>query len=345
MVIDGIVEGLETGPGHPEYTAILTGARGTGKTVALNEVQRRAEAMGWRVIALDASLRTFIDELAERAGRLRDEYRSPPPTRRVTGVKAGPVELDFQLAATPTSPASLRDVLTDLGTLLADNRTGLLITIDELHTADLDEVRAFGAVIQHVTRREQHPVAFAAAALPVLEDGIMRSDRSTFLQRCAWHELGPIPIDEVAVAIRETIVLAGASITQPALDLAARSTTGFAFMVQLVGHHMWRLADTPPIGLDDARRGVDTASAQLGRQVFEPSWRALSAFDRAFLQAMAVDDGPSTVANLIERLDRTPQVINRYRERLIRTGWIRPMSRGVLELTHDAARAWIRGNT
>ncbi len=341
-IIEDIVEGLESGPGHPEYTAILTGARGTGKTVALNEIQRRAQALGWHVIALDASLRAFINELAERVQRLHDDQLPPAAKRRVTGLTAGPVGLEFEVTPPAASPSRLRDVLTDLAQLLAANGTGLLITIDEFHTADTDEVRAFGAVIQHVTRREQNPIAFVAAALPVLQDELMRGDRSTFLQRCAWHELDTIPLSDVSAALRETIELAGATITEEALDRASRATTGFAFMVQLVGHHMWRLAESTPIDVEAAVRGVDTANSQLGRQVFEPSWRTLSDVDREFLAAMVVDEAETAVADLITRMGRTGQFINRYRDRLLRSGWIRPLNRGVIELTHAAAREWIR---
>jgi hypothetical protein len=341
-IIEDIVEGLETGPGHPEYTAILTGARGTGKTVALNDLQRRAQSLGWHVIAIDASLSAFIDERAERARRLRDDQAPPAAKRRVTGVTAGPVGVDFKVTPPAASPSRLRDVLTDLAQLLAANGTGLLITIDQFHTADTDEVRAFGAVIQHVTRREQNTIAFAAAALPVLHDELMRGDRSTFLQRCAWHELDTIPLDDVSAALRETVELAGATITDDALALASRATTGFAFMVQLVGHHMWRLAESTPIDIDAARRAVHTANNQLGRQVFEPSWRTLSDVDREFLLAMAMDPGETAVADLITRMGRTGQFVNRYRHRLLRSGWIRPLNRGGVELTHAAAREWIR---
>ena len=49
----------------------------------------------------------------------------------------------------------------------------LVITIDELQSGNIDELREFGAVLQHVTRREQYPIAFAGASLPSIDDTLL----------------------------------------------------------------------------------------------------------------------------------------------------------------------------
>jgi len=40
--------------GRPERSLVLTGLRGVGKTVLLNEMRDRAESTGWFVVALEA---------------------------------------------------------------------------------------------------------------------------------------------------------------------------------------------------------------------------------------------------------------------------------------------------
>jgi AAA ATPase domain len=342
-VIEDILDGLETGPGHPEYTTVLTGPRGVGKTVVLNEVQRRAQEMGWLVVALDASSGQFVQALVDACRALEAAQLPSKPRRRVKGVRAVGVGIDFALAAGTVDERGLRALLTALGTVLAQNDAGLLITVDELHSATMAELSEFGSVIQHVTKREGHPIAFAAAALAQIEDELARGDDATFLHRCAWHELDQIPIAQVAAAIRATIEHAGRAISAPALMFASQATSGYAFMVQLVGHHMWNAARdaSGPIGLDHARLGVTEAEKRMGRQVFAPQWKVLSDVDRAFLRALALDDDPVRIAEIARRMERSPQYVNTYRDRLIRSGWIRPARRGVVELSHQAAREWI----
>ena len=67
---------------RPEKSMLLTGLRGVGKTVLLNEIERLAKADGYRTIAIEAhedkplgpllapQLRTVLYELNRMAGRL-----------------------------------------------------------------------------------------------------------------------------------------------------------------------------------------------------------------------------------------------------------------------------------
>ena len=50
FVIESFIDGIENGPGAPECLMRITGARGMGKTVMLNELGRIARARGWLVI-------------------------------------------------------------------------------------------------------------------------------------------------------------------------------------------------------------------------------------------------------------------------------------------------------
>ncbi len=50
-VLDGIGDALTTGPTHPDYTMLLVGVRGAGKTVTLNAVEELARHRGWLTLA------------------------------------------------------------------------------------------------------------------------------------------------------------------------------------------------------------------------------------------------------------------------------------------------------
>ena len=54
-LIEEFADALEDGPGAPGRATLYTGARGSGKTVLLNEVEDRAQAAGWLVVSETAT--------------------------------------------------------------------------------------------------------------------------------------------------------------------------------------------------------------------------------------------------------------------------------------------------
>ena len=124
--------------------------------------------------------------------------------------------------------------------------SGVLITLDELLSADRDEIRQFGSVMQHVCRREQRPSRFVGAALPQFEEEVESGDAATFLQRCSRYDVGPLDLASTRRAISEPIIQRGSSIDPDALDTAGAATSGYAFMIQLVGFHTWAATSDPP---------------------------------------------------------------------------------------------------
>ena len=77
-----------------------------------------------------------------------------------------------------------------LSTHLKASGTGLVVTIDELHAGDTNELRTLGIVVQEVTRVGRLPMAFIGAGLPTIEDTLLADTSITFLQRCARYEVG-----------------------------------------------------------------------------------------------------------------------------------------------------------
>ena len=63
--------------------------------------------------------------------------------------------------------------------------------------------------MQIVTRRRLRPVAFAAAALPLVEHTHLSDPNMTFLQRCARAPLGPLDPGETRAALCQPVVDTG----------------------------------------------------------------------------------------------------------------------------------------
>ena len=224
-VMARFAEAIEAGPTHPDYTLLVTGDRGTGKTALLNALEAMVSERGWMTVTAAASSEPLSERIASEAIRCLERLQGGVRQVRLGSVTVLGVglELDHDDAA-PARSRSLTSVLEQLGEALTDEGTGLLLTVDELHDVPRDDVRNVASAVQIVTRRRQNPIAFAAAALPLIEHSHLADPHMTFLQRCARAPLGPLTPDETRRALREPIVSRGSAIDDDALAEAVDST-------------------------------------------------------------------------------------------------------------------------
>lgn len=347
-LIAKIREALEAGPTHPAYTTLVTGERGMGKTVLLNEIEDMAHQRGWRVLAATATDGAFIEELIEEGLELLEELRSDHP--RLTGAYLGLLGTGGGVER-PTSEsrdegarnAALRVMLKELATHFPDIRRGLLITVDELHTADIAETRRFGAVIQKITRRGQRRVAFVGAGLPRLIDDLMTGDAATFLQRCHRMEVGLLSLIDVKTVLADTFRLGGSHIDATALHDAANACAGHPYMTQLVGYEIWNAARDPAEGVnaDRATQGIATAQRVSADIFVRPVLDRLSGRERDFLTAMLADSVETAVSDIAERAGMSAKQVSAYRGRLIRKGVITARRYGYVALAHSVVRPYL----
>ena len=342
-ILDDVDAALSAGPSHPDYTMFLIGNHGTGKTAVLNALEERARKRNWMTITTNASNPGLLNRIEaaavmlfrERGGRFR---RTAGRIReRLNRVWV----LGFQ---PPPLPQGLRNVLMVLGDALGERGLGVLITIDELQSGERHELRRFASVLQHVTRRESRPIAFVGAALPRIEDTLLADDAVTFLQRAARQEIDRLDETATRTAIAQPIRDWNGSIDSQGLEVAIQATSGYPFMIQLVGYHSWRAATDPRAGitLADVTAGIARAQNQIGNLVLAPAWKDLSPMDRRFLEAMSLDESESTLGDIAARLDRDLKYAGVYRNRLIKADMIAATGRGRIDFVHHATRDWIR---
>lgn len=337
--LEQFAESIDDGPGAPGRLTIFTGPRGVGKTVMLNKVHDVVQERGWVTIAETATpgLNDRIQRAATRQFHELGTERAPRLRGLTLPVIGGGLEFD----ASPEERPDLREILTGLIDVLEKNETGLLITIDEIHRKNLDELRHLAATVQHLIR-EDREIAFVTAGLSSAVSDMLNDDVLTFMRRATREQLTDVPLEHVRAALHETITSNGRTITETALNAATAATGGYPFMVQLVGYHCWRKAHGDNINDSSAAEGIPAARKRLGSTVHAAALADLSAIDRTVLLAIASDNGPARTRDVANRIGESPAYISVYRQRLIDAGIIESPARGYLDFTIPYLREYLR---
>ena len=136
----------------------------------LNEFEAVAKTHSWHVIS-ETTTRGFNDRIRDRAFNLLQDL-SDEPTRRLSCINRSYLGFETEAITSFTPTPTLRSVLeelfdrqAELDTRLNQEPVGLLITLDELHYAHMDEIIEFGTTIQHLVR-EDREIAIAMAGIP-----------------------------------------------------------------------------------------------------------------------------------------------------------------------------------
>ncbi len=309
---DGLLQDVRTAclralHGKVPGAFMLTGLRGTGKTVLLDRMAREAEAQGC-IVSLaeasgDASLARLLISQAE-FGSFAGRFERP--------IDGASLERD------------LADLFELIGTAAQEQKTVRVLLIDEVHRLKKPDLSALIAVM-HRTAQRGLPVLLVGAGLPHMTR--LAGEAKPYAERLFdWRTIGPLPPDAVKTAVRVPAERAGARITEEALEAIAEITQGHPLFVQLIAHHAWG----PSIALEDVLRAREAAFSSL----FGAMMQRLTATEVRFVRALAQASGPSYRArDAAERLKRTTKTCSRVRASLIRKEILFSPHRGRLAFT------------
>lgn len=343
-VLDEFDEALEDGPGSAGRATLYTGARGAGKTVMLNAVEDLARQRGWLVVS-ETATPGFVERMTQQhLPRMLRDFDPDAVQRRVKGLTA-PFNIgrvDWDTTDTHVSHAGLRNQLDMLTDLLAERRSGVLITLDEIHQNQRVELRELATTVQHAFR-DGRDLAFAGAGLAASVSDLVNDDVLTFLRRAERYSLGSVTRRDVERGFREPIEAAGRTVGDAALRIMIDAADGYPFLLQLIGAQTWRLhPNDDEISPADATEGVARARRRLGILVHEPALSAVSDIDKSFLFAMSHDDGPSKMGEIARRLGVDVNYASQYRLRLIAAELIHPTRRGYVDFALPYLREYLR---
>ena len=318
---------------------LIVGLRGTGKTSLLRRAERIASDAGWVTVS------AYLDDdgLLDRMSTKLEALSAGPAPHRATGTKLAGAQvsaLGFGAGVTmrPTHTKLTIDAQIEAA-LARTEASGLLITIDEVHAtvgAAQRHLRALGNEIQLAQGRGLPVVAMMAglpggirALLPDRDENNRRT-AATFLRRARRVPIGAIPLGEVATLYENAARAAGLQARAVTFERLAEVSGGYPYFVQLLGHHIWPLAEAGRITDGAVTAGAKLARRDLAATVRDIAFGELSPVDQSFLLAMAQWPGetPVPVGFIREQLDVAPQYVNTYRQRLLDAEMIAAPVRG-----------------
>lgn len=336
---------LAAGSSRKEFTTLLLGPRGVGKTALLAAIADETRAAGWRVIRVDAPLQPetghgSVAKIAEKVyGHLEDI--EPPRKRQLTGASlpllGGGVTWEHAPRRTPTLE-TLLDLLVDA--TVAQGGAGVFLVVDEFHNLTVSEASQIAGALQQITKVDRKSLAFVGIGLPHIEHTLLINEGFTFFQRCHRDRIGNISLHDAMDALGMPLVDTGRTISALHLRRAASATRGMGFAIQSMGYHLWELAGPPPAVVTNEH--VDEAVAlmddEVASKVMTPIWSRLSPASKLFLFAMLDDDGPSRLADIGRRLGTAAPNTSVYKKRLLEEGAIVETGRGRVAFASSAIR-------
>lgn len=332
-VIDDFTDGLMEGPGAPGRLMRISGPRGSGKTVLLTELGDIARDKGWVVVDETAG-EGLINRIIERL------VRQLPEANASMDIDLGFIKAHAGVSS-GAGGAGIRAVLEEAAGRIG--KKGVLVTVDEVQDADKGEMAAISQAVQHLIREKEN-VAFVFAGLTMGVADFINGEAMTFLRRAKAEQLEPISDDDVAAAFEKTFGESEMPIAGDVLSAAVMATGGYAYMVQLVGYNVWKVArrhfvESPAVTMEDVRKGAEMAMEAYDEAVIEPALSRLSKRAMSYLVEMSGSDGPSSTGCVAKSLGVPAQSLSSVRASLIAKQVIEPTeARGYV----DFAIPWMR---
>ena len=344
-LLDEWREVLGLGAWSPFRAALVTGMRGVGKTVLLNALEDEASARDWTVV--HGTLHVGLIEVLEhdRLPALLEEQDPEAFSREWTGLTLPQIGgATTQVVPQYPREPRLESMLERLVELAEARGAGVLLSLDEVAAASLDELRLIAIAVQHLQRQDRR-IAIVAAGVPASIAAALDADGLTFFRRAQQVRLDTLTLVEARAAIGVPVRERGRTISEAALDLAARASEGYPFLVQSIGARAWEYQPSvTEIVTDAVQHAVQVAHAAMGESVIVPALRGLSGRDRDYLIAMAEDDGPASTIDVAERMGATSGNAGRQRARLLDAGIIVAPERGRVDFAIPRMREHLRAH-
>ncbi|MFC4373953.1 AAA family ATPase [Nocardia halotolerans] len=343
---------------RPERSVMLTGLRGVGKTVLLNQLRSAAVSRGWGTGKIEArpdqDLRRPLSSALHMAVRaIAMAHRNPEQVDDFLGILKA-----FALRATAdkgmrerwqpgidvpavTGRADSGDIEIDLielfkeaAALAADIGVGIGIFIDEMQDLGPADVSAICGAC-HELSQDGAPLIVVGAGLPLLP-AVLSASKSYSERLFSYHRIDRLDRESADLALIAPAEREEVKFTEEALDSLYRRADGYPYFVQAYGKAAWDQAPESPITAEDVAVAAPAAEEELAVGFFGSRYERATPAEREYMRAMADlagDDGPVATAAVAAELGRKPASVSPARDGLIKKGLIYSAERGTIGFT------------
>lgn len=351
----------------PELPANMrvTGLRGVGKTVLLQEFSTKASADGWfsSIVELqprhnnESSLRDLIAKL------LNDARQKISATERVRAAIGNVIQYtgglsltwnDITLSYNSTSEHDsdiAKDLFNTVKLAMEKDYKGYVLLLDEAQVVKDDNKSSgehpLSMLIACVStlQRSGVPLGLVLCGLPTLTSNLLRA-RSYTERMFRGEMITSLNQEEALKAFTEPLKDTGFSSTKKLGEEVITEVEGYPYFIQLWGAELWDAAMsantkvfTPEL-LTAIRSGI---YKRLDLDFYEPRVQTLTPAEQDVLLAtVGCSYPPLVVADLKDASDKTAQNINVLLGRLVEAGVLFRVRKGQYEYTAPKFRQYLK---
>jgi hypothetical protein len=338
---------------RPEKSMLLTGLRGVGKTVLLNEIERLGKGQGYHTISIEAHedkplgpllalhLRRLLFDLDRVAGAGDKVKRGLAVLRSFIGsLKISVSDVTFGLDIEPEKGAAdsgdleidLPNLFLAIGEAAEDRKSAVAVLIDEIQYFNHKELGAL-IMAMHKVQQRQLPIVLLAAGLPILP-GLAGESKSYAERLFSFPDIGALSKEDTAKALQEPAQAAGVTFESAALQEIYRLTKGYPYFLQEWGYQSWNLAPASPITLKMVRSATATVIPRLDQNFFRVRYDRLTPSAKNFLRAMAeLGAGAHRTGDIADTLRVKISSLGPVRAKLIKKGMLYSPAHGDMAFT------------
>ncbi|MDA8043949.1 MAG: ATP-binding protein [Actinomycetota bacterium] len=344
--------------GRSNQSLVLTGLRGVGKTVLLNDLAERARKRDWIVAQVEArvdseaagsSFRAMVARSLNQSLRyvtgswgVGERLRAALATFKSFSIRTDPsgglslgIDIDAQRgrADSGSLEMDLSELAFDLGSSASDRGTGVAVFVDEMQELDQIELAAICTAVHEAGQRSV-PFYVVGAGLPSLP-GLLAEARSYAERLFDYRPIGPLDGSDAEIAVVRPAELQGVSWQAEAAKAIVEASAGYPYFVQEFAKSTWDYAPGPGVKAGDATLGIQAGRDKLDSGFFASRWNRATPGEREYLRAMAPDgEGPAVSGEVARRLGkRTVQQVGPIRARLIHKGLVYAPEHGLVAYT------------
>lgn len=349
---------IQLGAGGTQKHLILTGLRGVGKTVLLNEFEARCNAAGWPGETRELSEGSNVGHVIAKAVRkalmeMSAVKRAGDAVRRALGaLKAFTMTLDdisfrFDVDALEGVADSgdlaedMRDLLVEVGLAAQAHGSGFALVLDEMQNLPKADLEAL-IVGLHRAKQKALPVALVGGGLPLLPD--LTGEAKSYAERgFEFRRIGALDPTGAAAALEEPASSQGVKWHPGAVARVVDLTEGYPYFLQEYGREIWKIHRGHRIDPGQVDAAEPIVREYLDDNFFSQRIGKLPDAERRYMSAIAVlGDGPQRSGEVAAAMGKQLQEVSAVRDRLIKGSLLYAPARGEVDFTVPLCADYIR---